>query len=108
MALGATPSLVSRLFLGKAVLVGAVGGAIGYGFGTALAVGFGPYWTGVAVGPVPSLAAMAVVVAAAVSLPASYLPARRLLIHAFVFVRSELCIDYRKPQRRIATRRAKW
>ena len=30
MALGATPSLVSRLFLGKALLIGLAGGVLGY------------------------------------------------------------------------------
>jgi putative ABC transport system permease protein len=77
MALGATPSLVSRLFLGKALLVGIVGGAIGYAVGTALAIGFGPYWAGISVRPVPSLAAISIFVAAAVALAASYFPARR-------------------------------
>ena len=77
MALGATPSLVARLFLGKALLIGLAGGAIGYVCGTALAVGLGPNWAGVAVRPVPSLAAVAVLLAATVALVSSYLPARR-------------------------------
>jgi putative ABC transport system permease protein len=77
MALGATPSLVSRLFLGKALVIGLAGGALGYLFGTALAIGLGPYWTGISVQPVPSLALISVVLAAAVALLASYLPARR-------------------------------
>ena len=38
---------------GKALLVGVTGGAIGYAVGTALAIGFGPYWAGIAVRPVP-------------------------------------------------------
>lgn len=77
MALGATPSLIARLFLGKALLIGLAGGAIGYVIGTALAVGLGPNWAGVAVQPVPSLALVAVVLAATVALVSSYLPARR-------------------------------
>lgn len=77
MALGATPKLIARLFLGKALVIGLVGGAIGYLGGTALAVGMGPNLAGIAVHPVPSLAAIAVFVAAAVALVASYPPARR-------------------------------
>ncbi len=77
MALGATPSLIARLFLGKALLIGLAGGAIGYVCGTGLAVGLGPNWAGVAVQPVPSLAAIAVLLAATVALVSSYLPARR-------------------------------
>lgn len=77
MALGATPSLISRLFLGKALLIGLLGGAIGYACGTVLAVGAGPYWAGIAVRPVLWLAAVALILAALVAIAASYLPARR-------------------------------
>ena len=77
MALGATPSLVARLFLGKALLIGVAGGAIGYLCGTAIAVGLGPSWAGVAVRPVASLAAVSLVLAATVAIVSSYLPARR-------------------------------
>jgi putative ABC transport system permease protein len=77
MALGATPMLIARLFLGKALVVGLAGGVLGYVIGTLLAIGAGPYWAGIAVRPVPSLAAVAVVLAGIVALVASYLPARR-------------------------------
>jgi putative ABC transport system permease protein len=77
MALGATPTLVSRLFLGKALIIGLAGGLFGYLSGTLLAVGAGPYWAGITVRPVPSLAAVAVAVASLVALIASYPPARR-------------------------------
>jgi putative ABC transport system permease protein len=77
MALGAAPSLISRLFLGKALVVGLAGGLLGYLSGTLLAIGTGPYWAGITVRPVPSLAAVAVVLAGMVALIASYLPARR-------------------------------
>ncbi|MEX0641670.1 MAG: FtsX-like permease family protein [Pirellulales bacterium] len=77
MALGATPGLVSRLFLGKALAVGLVGGVFGYLGGTLLAVILGPSWAGISVRPLPWLAAVAVVLAGAVALAASYLPARR-------------------------------
>ena len=77
MALGAAPSLISRLFLGKAFAIGLAGGALGYLMGTALAMGLGPYWAGISVQPVPSLAAVSIALAAVVALLASYLPARR-------------------------------
>lgn len=77
MALGANPSLISRLFLGKAVVVGAVGGFIGYLGGTILAVTLGPQWAGVSIQPLPSLAAISVLLAGCVALVASYWPARR-------------------------------
>jgi putative ABC transport system permease protein len=77
MALGATPNLVARLFLGKALVIGLAGGVIGYVGGTALAVGLGPYLAGIPVAPVPSLAAVSMLVAAVVALVASYPPARR-------------------------------
>lgn len=77
MALGATPSLISRLFLGKALVIGLAGGLLGYVGGTVLAVGAGPYWAGIAVRPVAWLAGVALVLAALVAIVASYLPARR-------------------------------
>jgi putative ABC transport system permease protein len=77
MALGAAPSLVARLFLWKAIIIGLMGGAVGYLIGTVLAVGLGPRLAGIPVEPVPSLAALAVIVAAVVALVASYPPARR-------------------------------
>jgi putative ABC transport system permease protein len=77
VALGATPGLVSRLFLGKALVVGLAGGVFGYLGGTLLAVALGPSWAGVAVQPLPRLAVVAVALAGAVALVASYLPARR-------------------------------
>lgn len=77
MALGATPSLISRLFIGKAVLVGLAGGVFGYLLGTLLAVVLGPTLAGVSVMPLPSLAGIALALAAIVSLISSYLPARR-------------------------------
>lgn len=77
IALGATPRLIARLFLGKALLIGLAGGLVGYVGGTLLAVFAGPYWAGIAVRPVMSLAVVSLVLAAIVALAASYLPARR-------------------------------
>jgi putative ABC transport system permease protein len=77
MALGATPSLISRLFLGKAIVIGVAGGVFGYALGTTLAVVLGPSLAGVPVRPLPLLAVTALALAATVTLASSYLPARR-------------------------------
>jgi len=77
MALGATPNLVARLFLGKAAAIGLVGGVVGYLGGTLLAVVMGPQIAGITVEPVPSLAVVSLLLAAVVALVASYPPARR-------------------------------
>lgn len=77
MALGATPGFVVRLFLWKAGVLGIVGGLGGAVAGTALAVGLGPQLLDITVEPLPQLGLIAVGVAVAVTLLASYLPAQR-------------------------------
>jgi putative ABC transport system permease protein len=77
MALGATPGLVLRLILGKALLLGAAGGLGGALLGSGLAWWLGPQLANVAVRPLPALALTATGVAVAVALLASLLPAWR-------------------------------
>ena len=77
MALGATPGYVTRLFLGKASILGVSGGLIGFGIGTALAVTLGPRLLVVSVEPMPVLLGIGLCTACVVSVAASYLPARR-------------------------------
>jgi len=77
MALGAESSLVLRIFLLKALLLGVVGGISGFAAGTVLAVALGPRLAGVPVLPMPILAAWAVGISAGIALAASYFPARR-------------------------------
>ena len=77
MALGAGSSVVLRVFLLKALLLGLAGGVAGYGLGTVLAVVLGPRIAGVPVLPMAVLAPLAVGIAVAISLAASYFPARR-------------------------------
>ena len=77
MALGAGSSVVLRVFLLKALLLGLAGGVAGYGLGTLLAVLLGPRIAGVPVLPVLWLAPAAVGIAVGLSLVASYFPARR-------------------------------
>jgi putative ABC transport system permease protein len=77
VALGATPGLVLRLFLGKALLLGLGAGLAGAALGSALAVLLGPPLAKVAVRPLPGPAASAVGLAVGVSLLASLWPAWR-------------------------------
>ena len=77
MALGATPGLISRLFLLKATWLGVVGGIAGSILGTALAVGLGPTWAGVHITPLPHVGILASAAALAVTLFAAYWPARQ-------------------------------
>lgn len=77
MALGAGSGVVLKMFLLKALLLGLAGGVAGYVLGTVLAVVFGPRIAGVIVLPMPSLALWALGVAVAISLVASYFPARQ-------------------------------
>lgn len=77
MALGAGSSLVQRIFLLKALLLGLAGGVGGYVLGTALAMVLGPQLAGVPVLPMPILAVWALGISVGLSLVASYFPARR-------------------------------
>jgi putative ABC transport system permease protein len=77
MALGAGSRVVLQMFLTKALLLGLGGGVAGYVLGTILAVILGPRIAGVLVLPLPWLLLLAVGVAVAISLCASYFPARR-------------------------------
>jgi putative ABC transport system permease protein len=77
MALGAESSLIQRIFLAKALLLGLLGGVGGYLIGTVLAVTLGPKLAGVTVLPMPVLAFWAMLISVGVALLASYIPARR-------------------------------
>ena len=77
MAIGATPTLVMRIFLLKALWLGLVGGIGGCLVGVLLAVVLGPQWAGVTVTPLPSLVAIAICAALAVTMLAAYWPARQ-------------------------------
>jgi putative ABC transport system permease protein len=77
MALGATPGLVSRMFLLKATWLGLVGGIGGGLIGTVLAMWLGPHWAGVTVSPLFDVTAVACVAALGVTLLAAYWPARQ-------------------------------
>lgn len=75
MALGATPGLVLRLFLGKALILGLAGGLGGFLAGSGAAWWLGPHLANVPIRPLMSLALPAAGIAVAVSLAASLFPA---------------------------------
>ncbi len=77
MALGAKSGLVLRIFLVKALVLGFVGGVGGFVIGTVLAVTLGPKLAGVPVLPMPMLALWSIVISVAITLLASFFPARR-------------------------------
>ena len=77
MAIGATPGLILRLFLTKAVWLGVGGGIAGAVAGIVAAVALGPHWAGVEVSPLPYLALIAVAAATGVTLLAAFWPARQ-------------------------------
>jgi putative ABC transport system permease protein len=77
MALGAGSSVILKMFLLKALLLGLAGGVCGYILGTVLAVALGPRLAGVPVLPMPVLVLWAIGISVAIALAASFFPARR-------------------------------
>ena len=76
LALGATPSLVTRMFLMKASILGLIGGVGGCSLGLLSAILLGSRWAGVAVSPLPDFLLIALAAALAITTLAAYLPAR--------------------------------
>jgi putative ABC transport system permease protein len=77
MAMGADSSLVLRMFLLKALLLGLAAAVGGYILGTLMAVVLGPKIAGVPVLPMGTLILLAIAIAVPLALLASYLPAVR-------------------------------
>ncbi len=77
MALGADSSLILRMFILKALLLGFVGGVSGCVLGTILAMTLGPRLAGIPVLPMPKILALAVLLSLVIALCASLFPARR-------------------------------
>ncbi len=77
MALGATPAMVARLILFKALTIGLAGSGVGFLLGLAAALVAGPQWLGLRI--LISLEAVVVglVAAVLVALLSSYFPARK-------------------------------
>jgi putative ABC transport system permease protein len=77
MALGATPSLLGRLILWKASIIGVLGGLAGLVLGVAIAAAVGPWALDVVATPSWSAVLTGTVSALVVAWVASYLPARK-------------------------------
>ncbi|WP_254507266.1 ABC transporter permease [Anatilimnocola floriformis] len=76
LALGATPRLISRIFLLKALILGVTGAVGGCLLGVIIAMVLGAFWAGVSVTPLPGLLALAATAALAITLLAALWPAR--------------------------------
>jgi putative ABC transport system permease protein len=77
MALGATPGMVTRLFLLKATWIGIAGGMLGAAIGTLLDVCLGPHWAGVKVSPLPGLCVIVCGGAWLLTVAAAWWPSRQ-------------------------------
>lgn len=77
MAIGATPRLVTWVFLLKALWLGIGGAFVGTTLGVLTAVVFGGYWAGLVITPLPGLIVAGIVAAIVVTTGAAYWPARR-------------------------------
>lgn len=73
--LGARRSSILGVLLAKALVLGVLGGLIGYGLGTIAVVGFGPQMLGVEVEALPVWLGLSVLLATVVSVLGSLLPA---------------------------------
>lgn len=76
IALGATPNSLLKLFLYKALLLGVVGGFLGFLIGSLIAIVLGPWIAGIPVLPIPSLLIGALLITPLAAAIASYFPAR--------------------------------
>jgi putative ABC transport system permease protein len=77
MAMGAGSSVVLKIFLLKALLLGLAAGVGGFVIGTALAIVMGPKLASVPVLPMPTLILLALAIAVPLAILASFLPAIR-------------------------------
>ena len=77
MALGATPSFVQRLFLGKALILGLTAGTLGCLIGLATAIVAGPAWADVTVSVLPMTSLLAVIMATVLAVVSAWWPARQ-------------------------------
>jgi putative ABC transport system permease protein len=77
ITVGTRRSVIYRMFLTKAVVLGLIGGIVGYALGTAAAMILGPQLAGLKISPVPLYLLLSIIVAVAIALMGSILPVRR-------------------------------
>ena len=77
ITVGTRRSIIYRMFLTKAVILGLAGGLIGYGLGTGAAMILGPQLAGLKVAPVPIYLLLSIIIAVVIALAGSILPVRR-------------------------------
>lgn len=77
ITVGTRRSIIYRMFLTKAVILGLAGGLIGYGLGTGAAMILGPQLAGLKVAPVPIYLFLSIIIAVVIALAGSILPVRR-------------------------------
>ncbi|MBF0202533.1 MAG: ABC transporter permease [Desulfamplus sp.] len=77
IAIGATQGIIYRLFMTKALVLGAAGGFFGYIIGTAGAMILGPRLAGLAVAPMAVYLLYAILMAVLISLAGSFIPTFR-------------------------------
>jgi putative ABC transport system permease protein len=77
VALGMSPGQVVSIFYGKALILGAAGGVVGYVLGTILAIWLGPRIAHIPVLPIPTLLGWALGVSIVLSLIATAIPAKK-------------------------------
>jgi len=76
IAIGMSPRQVLSIFYGKALILGGVGGIVGYVLGTVLAILLGPHIAHIPVLPMPALLGWALIISIALSLLATAIPAK--------------------------------
>ncbi len=77
ITIGTRRSVIYRMFLTKAIVLGLVGGIIGYALGTGSAMILGPQLAGLSITPVPIYLLLSILVAVVIALMGSILPVRR-------------------------------
>ena len=77
ITVGLTRGHIYRLFLAKSLVLGLVGGALGYTVGTVAAVILGPQLAGLQISPVLVYLALSIAIAVVISLLGSWYPVFR-------------------------------
>jgi putative ABC transport system permease protein len=89
-AMGAKPAWIVKVFIMKSIIIGFVGGIIGYVLGTVMALFLGPKLAGLPVLPMPVLALYALIISLVISVAASILPAiKATKVDPFIIIQED-------------------